>query len=118
VLGFASNVADEANCKLTIIHAVKTQDSPRAEHALDGECRSTAEREARRRIVELQEAMGTDSAVHIAAGHAKEALLEAARQSDADVLMLGRSPQAGAFGRMRDLTYAMARDSPCPVLSI
>jgi nucleotide-binding universal stress UspA family protein len=118
VLGFASNVADEANCNLTIIHAVKTQESPRAEHALDGECPSNAESEARRRIVELQGAMGTDAAVHIAAGNANGALLEAARQSDADVLMMGRSPQSGTFGRMRDLTYAMARDSPCPVLSI
>ena len=48
----------------------------------------------------------------------KEALLEAARDSDADVLMIGRSHQPGGHGRMRDLTYAMVRDSPFPVLSV
>jgi hypothetical protein len=34
------------------------------------------------------------------------------------VLMIGRSHQPGAHGRMRDLTYAMVRDSPFPVVSI
>ena len=39
-------------------------------------------------------------------------------ESDADVLMIGRSHQPGGHGRMRDLTYAMVRDSPFPVLSV
>jgi nucleotide-binding universal stress UspA family protein len=29
-----------------------------------------------------------------------------------------KSPQPGALGRLRDLTYAIARDAPCPVLSV
>jgi hypothetical protein len=32
--------------------------------------------------------------------------------------MIGRSPESGAYGRIRDLTYALIRDSPFPVLSI
>ena len=48
----------------------------------------------------------------------KEALLEAALEADADVLMIGRRHERGAHGRMRDLTYAMVRDSPFPVLSV
>ena len=47
-----------------------------------------------------------------------EALLEAALRSDADVLMIGRSHQPGGHDRMRDLIYAMVRDSPFPVLSV
>ena len=54
----------------------------------------------------------------IVAGPIKQALLEAARQSNADVLIIGRSPQSGVQGRLRDLTYAMVRDSPFPVLSV
>jgi hypothetical protein len=34
------------------------------------------------------------------------------------VLMVGRGPQSGAHGRLRDLTYAIVRESPFPVLSI
>ena len=54
----------------------------------------------------------------IVVGPVKEALLEAARHFDADVLMIGRSPQSGVHGRLRDLTYAIVRESPFPVLSI
>ncbi|MGC1782459.1 MAG: universal stress protein [Acidobacteriaceae bacterium] len=57
------------------------------------------------------------SLVHVV-GPVKKALLQAARQSDADVLMIGRSPQPGAYGRILDLTYAMIRDSPFPVLRV
>jgi nucleotide-binding universal stress UspA family protein len=71
---------------------------------------------AHQRLAELQQKVGSQAAVRIAVGSVKEALIEAARQSDADVLMIGRSP--GAHGRMRDLTYSMVRDSPYPVLSI
>jgi len=34
------------------------------------------------------------------------------------VLVIGRSPHPGAVGRLRDLTYAMIRDSPFPVISV
>ena len=56
--------------------------------------------------------------MRIAVGPVKEALLEEARRSDADVLVIGRSAQSEAGGRIRDLTYAMVRDSPCAVASI
>jgi nucleotide-binding universal stress UspA family protein len=118
VLRFASKVANETHSRLAIIHALETPDSRPAVPTLGGERQLIEECEARRRIGELQGTIGTDAVVRIVDSYPKEALLEAARESDADVLMMGRSPQSGAFGRMRDLTYAMARDSPCPVLSI
>jgi nucleotide-binding universal stress UspA family protein len=70
------------------------------------------------KVAELQKMVGMDVPARIAVGSVKEALLEAARESDADVLMIGRSHQGGSHGRMRDLTYAMVRDSPFPVLSV
>jgi nucleotide-binding universal stress UspA family protein len=48
----------------------------------------------------------------------KDALVEAAGRTDADVLFIGRSPQSGALGRLRDLTYTVVRDAPFPVLSV
>ena len=62
--------------------------------------------------------VGSEAPVRVAVGPVKEALLEAARLSDADVFMIDRSPQPGAYGRIRDLTYSMIRDSPFPVLSV
>jgi nucleotide-binding universal stress UspA family protein len=119
VLRFASQAAAQAHSKLSIIHAVEGGD-PDLPIQLDlrEEVLSGAGLEARRRIAELQQIVGTDVPVRVAVGSVKEALLKAALKSDADVLMIGRSHQSGAHGRMRDLTYAMVRDSPFPVLSI
>ena len=119
VLRFASRGAAEDGAKLSIIHAVRTED-PDLPIQLDlKEEFHSAERElASQRIAELQRIVGSDVPVRIAAGSIKDALLEAAREADADVLIVGRSSQPGSHGRMRDLTYALVRDSPFPVLSV
>ena len=119
VLRYASQVATEARAKLSIIHAVQDGNPDLAiQLDLKEQLHVAARQEASRRIADLQRVVGTEYPVRIATGSVKDALLGAALQSDADVLMIGRSPQHGAHGRMRDLTYAMIRDSPFPVLSV
>jgi nucleotide-binding universal stress UspA family protein len=119
VLRFASQVAAQARGKLSIIHAVQAGDTNLPiQLDLREEIRSAERQEANRRIADLQQMIGVDAPVRIAVGQVKEALLEAAREADADALIIGRSHQPGAHGRMRDLTYAMVRDSPFPVLSV
>ena len=119
VFRFASQAAAQARSKLSIIHAVQGGDTGLPiQLDLREEVLSGARLEARRRIAELQQTVGADVAVRVAVGSVKEALLEAALEADADVLMIGRRHERGAHGRMRDLTYAMVRDSPFPVLSV
>jgi nucleotide-binding universal stress UspA family protein len=119
VLRFASQVAAQARGKLSIIHAVQAGDTDLPiQLDLREEIHSAERQEANRRIADLQQMVGVDAPVRIAVGQVKEALLEAAREADADALIIGRSHQLGAHGRMRDLTYAMVRDSPFPVLSV
>jgi nucleotide-binding universal stress UspA family protein len=119
VLRYASQMATQERGKLSIIHAVQAGDTGMPiQLDLEEQAHSAARREASRRIADLQRVVGTEAQVRIAVGSIKEALLEATRQSDADVLVIGRSPRSGAHGRMRDLTYAMIRDSPYPVLSV
>jgi nucleotide-binding universal stress UspA family protein len=119
VLRFASQVAAQARGKLSIIHAVQAGDTDLSiQLDLREEIHSAERQEANRRIADLQQMVGVDAPVRIAVGQVKEALLEAAREADADALIIGRSHQLGAHGRMRDLTYAMVRDSPFPVLSV
>lgn len=117
VLRFANQVALEALGKLHIIHAIQGGDPelPKQLH-LDGQAYSVESGTARRRIADLQKRVGSEAPVHIVVGSVKAALLEAVRRYDADVLMIGRSPHSGV--RLRDLTYAVVRDSPFPVLSI
>ena len=77
----------------------------------------SAKREAAsRRIEELQSTAGSRAPVSI--GAIKDMLTEEARRLRADVLVIGRSPRSNVSGRLRDLSCAVVRDAPCPVLSV
>lgn len=119
VLRYASEAAATARARLSLIHAIPSSGAGQAIRLeLEGDQHSGQTYSARRRVDDLQKAVGSKAQVHIAIGPVKDALLEAVRRSNADILVLGRSPQPGALGRMRDLTYAMIRDSPFPVVSV
>jgi len=102
VLRLASRAAAAAGAQLSVIHATRDE----------------AAQDARSRLEELLGKAGCGAAVQIAMGPVKEVLLEEACRAGADVLIVGRRPRAGAFGRLRDLTYSLIRDSPFPVLSV
>jgi nucleotide-binding universal stress UspA family protein len=108
VLRYATNASLAAGAKLSVIHvpvASKTRGP------------SEEEPQARQRIAELQNAIGSDASVRVAFGPVRETLLQEVRQLSGDVLVIGRSLH-GAFGRLEDLTYSLVRDSPCPVVSV
>jgi nucleotide-binding universal stress UspA family protein len=119
VLRFAHRMTEQAGAHLRIIHAIQTPDRA---WTLQMDLTERIEGEERQRVHEriedLQRKVGSQASVEIAVGPVKEALLEAARHADADVLAIGRSPRPGAQERLRDLTYVMARDSPYPVVSV
>ncbi len=119
VLRYASQAAESVHANLTLVHVIATS-PPELRVGLDLEERllSAKKEAASRRIEELQAAAGSRALVRIASGSIKHELTEQARRLRADVLVIGRSPQSGAQGRLRDLSYAVARDAPCPVLSV
>src|SRR5260370_3940195 len=119
VLRYASQAAEPVHANLTLVHVIATS-PPELRVGLDLEERllSAKKEAASRRIEELQAAAGSRALVNIASGSVKKLLTEQARRFTADVLMIGRSPQSGAHRRLRDLSYAVARDAPCPVLSV
>ncbi|HEX3435576.1 MAG TPA: universal stress protein [Pseudacidobacterium sp.] len=119
MLRFAHERASEVGAKLTIIHAIQAEDRELPIRLdLEEELHSGERLKTFEEIAELQKRVGLNAPVRVAVGNVKAALLEIARQSDADVLMIGRSPELGEEGRLRDLTYVMVRDSPFPVMSI
>lgn len=119
VLGYAHQAAAEARGNLHIIHAIQFIDrNLPIQLDLDEQIQSEERKQARQRIDDLQRRVGFQAPVRIVVGPIKEALLETARQFDADALIIGRSPLSGTHGRLRDLPYAIVRDSPFPVLSI
>jgi len=119
VLRFAIQNAKAVHANLKVVHVISAS-GPDLLVQLDLEERLlSAKREAAsRRIEELQSAAGSHAPVSIAVGPIKDTLTEVARRLPADVLVMGRSPQPGTLGRLRDLSYALVRDAPCPVLSV
>jgi nucleotide-binding universal stress UspA family protein len=109
VLDLASRAAAAAGARLSLIHVI--QGSGSATHS------GNAEEEVRHRIGELQKAVGCEGMLRVVRGPVKDALADVARQSTADVMIVGR-PQSESLGRMRDFTYGVVRDSPFPVLSL
>ena len=119
VLRYAHQAAKQAEANLIIIHALPGTDSDLPiQMDLGDQIQSEERQQARQRIADLQRRVGSEAPVRIVVGPVKGALLQAIRQFDADLLMIGRSPESGAYGRIRDLTYALIRESPFPVLSI
>jgi nucleotide-binding universal stress UspA family protein len=119
VLRYASQAAQSVHANLTLVHVIPAS-PPDLRIGLELEERlKLAKREAASRSIEaLQSAASSHAPVSIAMGPIRDMLTDAARRLRADVLVIGRSPQSSVLGRLRDLTYAIARDAPCPVLSV
>ncbi len=119
VLRSASQLAETFHENLSVIHAIPAaQPGLPVQLDLEERLQLVEVQAARERLRELQRAVGSHARVTIAVGPIKDALTEAARRLQADALIIGRSSQPGAQGRLRDLTYAMVRDAPCPVISV
>jgi nucleotide-binding universal stress UspA family protein len=119
VMRYSVELAKPVGANLTLVHVISTSET-RGPIELDlGEELQTDERKtAHRRIEEFLKEIGAKAPIHIIRGPIKDSLTEAASRFAADALIIGRSPQPGSLGRMRDLTYAVVRDAPCPVLSV
>ena len=119
VLRIATGLADEVGARLTIIHAVPgaAGGSP-MQLDLEERVQSVERQAAGERVENLQKAVGSHARVSIASGPMKDVLTGEACRFQADMLIIGRSSQPGTQGRLRDLTYAVVRDAPCPVLSV
>ena len=119
VLRFTSQAAKDVHANLTLVHVILASGADLlVQLDLEERLQSAKREAASRRIDELQGAVGSDARVSTAIGAIKDMLTEEARRLRADVLVIGRSPRSGVLGRLRNLSYAVVRDAPCPVLSV
>ena len=61
---------------------------------------------------------GLAESLDISYGHIGEALRKAAHDLEADIVIIGRGRIKQPLGRLRSDSYAIIRESPCPVISI
>lgn len=95
------------HANLTLVHVIPAS-GPDLPLKLDSEERlQSAKREASsHRIDELKNTARSHALVSVAKGPIKDMLTAEARRLRADVLVIGRSPQPGVLGRLRDLSVS------------
>jgi len=118
VLQWAAALAGESEADLGIVHATPELSAGYAGWALEQEFADSVSKQAAERIEKLQAAAGTAARVFIRGGDSAKVIAAAARDSGADLLVIGRHDATGISGYLRQNAYAILRDSPCPVISI
>jgi nucleotide-binding universal stress UspA family protein len=112
----AAELAQAWQAKLQLVHAVPVDDT-RPEKYLEGDLSSALVKQSREEVATLQKSAGTDLEVTIEGGPPSHVVRDAALKYGADLVVTGRGKLHETFGRLRTNTYAIIRDSPCPVLS-
>lgn len=116
VLAAGVQLADEYGAELVLTHAVPGSDSV-PERMIDCELRRHLVAQAREELLALASNANVKATLAVDSGEVARVIDDAARRHSADLLIIGRGNHSG-FGRLRTHSYAIVRDSPCPVLSV
>jgi nucleotide-binding universal stress UspA family protein len=112
----AKDLAQSWQATLRLVHAVPV-DETRPEKYLEGDFSVALIKRSREEVAQIQKDAGTDLEVMVEGGRASHVVRDAAVKFGADLVVTGRGKLHETFGRLRTNTYAIIRDSPCPVLS-
>jgi nucleotide-binding universal stress UspA family protein len=115
-LAWAVWLQREFGATLTVIHAMTAHPEPAGEP--ESNWRSGLREAAEEEILMLQRDSGVEAEILLEAGDAGKVICSAAGRLAADVLVIGRGSSGGALGRLRANSYAIIRQSPCPVISV
>jgi nucleotide-binding universal stress UspA family protein len=116
-LRWAATFASEFNSHLTVVHALPRVEVGQA-HYFDQGLLMMLRQDARDRIDELQERLGTVADVILDRGSVADVVRDAGTARQADLIVIGRHESSGVLGRLRANAYAIIRESPCPVVSV
>ncbi len=115
-LAWASWLQREFHGHLTLIHAIAGHSEPFDESDVSWRVgiREIAEEE----LLRLQREVGAEADLLLEAGEPAGIICSAAARVGAGTVIIGRGSAAGDFGRLRTNSYAIIRQSPCPVVSV
>ena len=118
VLKKASQLAAHLHSQLDIVHAVPPL-GPAGDLPFSGEWRAEVTNRARQDVEALLGAIGRPgAAVSVQEGEPAKTVCSLAKAMGADLLVIGRGPKDRMGGRLTTHSYAIIRQSPCPVLSV
>jgi nucleotide-binding universal stress UspA family protein len=119
VLHWASELAASFHAQLVVAHAIPSLEGNPETYYLEGDLRRALVRDARTRIHRMLDGSeSADAEICVEAGGVPKVIRSVTENSQADLLIIGRSAGKGMLGRLRTHYYAIIRESPCPVISI
>src|SRR5579859_1126148 len=102
-LQWGAKLAAEFQAKLAVLHVIPEPDQGVR---------------VRKGVEELQRKAGTKATVYLEQGDIPDHVQRAAEHLHADLVLIGRSSDAGIFGRLRKNSYAIIRQAPSAVISV
>jgi nucleotide-binding universal stress UspA family protein len=117
VIEWGAGIAHSLNARLHVVHALPELDAGQARY-FDQDWRIAIERSARERIESTLAETDARANVVLDDGDVHRVVRNAAQSVGADLVVIGRHASAGILGRLREHTYAIVRESPCPVVSV
>jgi len=99
----AAELAEPYRAKLSVLHVLPV---------------SAGAEELKHEIEGLLPSAAKSATVLVEAGEIASTVSCVAARLHADLLVIGRNPAPGIFGRLRTHAYSIIRQSPCPVISV
>lgn len=117
VVNWANEFARSVGARLFISHVLPT--IPMGQWGYCDEDISVAmQKDAEHKTHALLESTGIGAKMLVESGPVIQTLSDIAKETHADLLVIGRHHESGILGRLRDTAYAIIRESPCPVVSV
>jgi len=118
VLGWAGRFANEFGSRLSVVYISHVLDSSLGDE-FDPRWQLDLTLQARKKIEQCQNDTGVKAEILMDGGNdVPKAVCSAAASLKADLIVIGRSVEGRFLGRLRNNSYAIIRQSPCPVISI
>jgi nucleotide-binding universal stress UspA family protein len=117
VISGAQELAAALGARLSVVHAVPAADETSGNRG-EIEVRKCLFEAAAKGFTEICGSASLSVDVSLAGGPVPRVVREEALRRSADLVIVGRGETRGGLGRLRTNTYAIIRNSPCPVLSI
>jgi len=116
-LRWAGDFAAEFQARLTVVHALPSVEVGQA-HYFDQDLRIALRHAAEERLGDLLKRVGATAETVLEPGSVAEVVHNAATAGNAELVVIGRHENPGVLGRLRANSYAIVRQSPCPVVSV
>jgi nucleotide-binding universal stress UspA family protein len=119
ILHWAADLASDLQARLIVVHAIPSLEFHPETYFLEADMRKALIGDAHARISKiLQSTRFPEAEVRVEGGSVSTVVRAAVEDSRADLLIIGRASEKGMVGRLRTHSYALIRESPCPVISI